>query len=144
AGGCTQPIRLAGQTSIANRETGEVLEHFDTADLPDKVLYRPCGTRRESQCPACAKVYKYDAHQLIAAGIRGGKGISSSVSQHPAVFVTFTAPSFGLVHSRIVRKHACNRRTGCSCVAQPCRVRRDKPRCPHGKPAWVLSSPQRQ
>ena len=36
---------------------------------------------------------------LVAAGIRGGKGVDASVVEHPQLFVTLTAPSFGAVHS---------------------------------------------
>ena len=35
----------------------------------------------------------------MAAGIRGGKGVDASVVEHPQLFVTLTAPSFGPVHS---------------------------------------------
>ena len=59
------------------------------------MLYKPCGTRRESVCPACAEVYRWDAYHLIAAGLRGGKGVPDSVCQHPATFLTLTPPSFG-------------------------------------------------
>ncbi|WP_203736803.1 replication initiator, partial [Catellatospora chokoriensis] len=57
-------------------------------------------------------------------GLAGGKGVPESVALHPAVFVTLTAPSFGIVHTRVVRNDK----------PQPCRVRRDRPVCVHGKP----------
>jgi len=38
--------------------------------------------------------------QLVAAGIRGGKGVDPDVTEHPQLFVTLTAPSFGAVHTR--------------------------------------------
>jgi len=47
-------------------------------------------------CPPSAERYRGDAYQLLAACLRGGKGMA----EHPAVFGTFTAPSFGLVHTR--------------------------------------------
>jgi hypothetical protein len=39
--------------------------------------------------------------QLVYAGVAGGrKGVPESVAEHPQVFATLTAPSFGPVHSR--------------------------------------------
>ena len=46
-----------------------------------------------------------------------------TVAEHPAVFVTLTAPSFGAVHSRALGPDGQPRR---------CRPRRDAPVCPHG------------
>jgi hypothetical protein len=67
------------------------------------VLLKACGTRRESRCPSWAATYRTDAYQLLAAGPKGGKGVPGSISEHPRLFVTFTAPSFGKVHSRRAR-----------------------------------------
>jgi hypothetical protein len=39
------------------------------------VLLKACGTRRESRCPSCAATYRADAYQLLAAGLKGGKGV---------------------------------------------------------------------
>ena len=64
------------------------------------MLYTPCGDRRASVCPACAETYRRDTYQLIRAGLTGGKGIPDTVAAHPCVFATFTAPSFGPVHTR--------------------------------------------
>jgi hypothetical protein len=131
ARGCTRPVRLRGHSTTINARTGEVIEAFDTASLPDAVLYKPCGTRRESVCPACAEVYRWDAYHLIAAGLRGGKGVPDTVTAHPATFLTLTPPSFGLVHTRPDRSGqpgTGHRRLG------PCRPRRDGPTCPHGRP----------
>ena len=44
------------------------------------------------------------------------------MADHPCTFATLTAPSFGAVHG--VRQKG------------PCRARRDKPVCPHGRPLW--------
>ena len=132
ANGCTRPIRLRGTSTTVNARTGEVVESFDTATLPDQTLYKPCGTRRESVCPACAEVYRWDAYHLIASGLRGGKGVPDSVTEHPATFLTLTPPSFGIVHTRPDRTG----RPGHSHTRLgPCRPRRDRPMCPHGKPA---------
>ncbi|WP_189317912.1 replication initiator, partial [Streptomyces brasiliensis] len=37
---------------------------------------------------------------LIAAGLRGGKTVPTSVAAHPRVFATLTAPGFGPVHNQ--------------------------------------------
>jgi hypothetical protein len=50
--------------------------------------------------PRVAATYRADACQLLAAGLKGGKGVPDTVASHPRLFVTFTAPSFGWVHTR--------------------------------------------
>jgi hypothetical protein len=67
---------------------------------PDGVVYKACGDRRASVCPTCAETYRADTWQLVAAGMRGGKGVPETVAGHPTLFVTLTAPSFGVVHTR--------------------------------------------
>jgi replication initiator protein RepSA len=67
------------------------------------VLHVACGNRREAVCPACSAVYKRDARQLVRAGLAGSKGIPETITAHPRVFATLTAPSFGPVHSRRLR-----------------------------------------
>jgi hypothetical protein len=99
-GYCAHPIRLSGRTMHVDRATGEVREVYDTAGEPDAVLLTACGNRRESRCPSCAATYRADAYQLLAAGLKGGKGVPETVTRHPRLFVTFTAPSFGWAHSR--------------------------------------------
>jgi hypothetical protein len=47
------------------------------------VLLKACGTRRESRCPSCAATYRADAYQLLAAGLKGGKGVPESVAGTP-------------------------------------------------------------
>jgi len=103
-----------------------------TGDFPDSVIYKPCGNRRATACPGCAETYRRDAYQLIRAGLAGGKGIPDTVAGHPAVFATFTAPSFGSVHARLVGRHTCRDRSACGCEPEPCHARRDALRCPHG------------
>jgi hypothetical protein len=121
-GYCRRPVRLRGRTDAVDAVTGEVRAVFSTAGEPDETLLKCCGNRREAVCPSCAEVYRGDAFQLVAAGLRGGKGVPESVASHPIVFVTLTAPSFGPVHS--VRE-----RNG---RAQRCLPRRDAPVCEHG------------
>ena len=92
AGYCHHPIRLAGRIEHADRRTGEVRPVYDSEQEPDGVLLKACGTRRESRCPSCAATYRADASQLLAAGLKGGKGVPETVAGHPRLFVTFTAP----------------------------------------------------
>ncbi|WP_406173579.1 replication initiator [Streptomyces sp. NBC_00996] len=99
-GGCAHPIRLNGHRTRLDSETGEILDHFDSGRLPAGELLVRCGNRRATRCPACSTVYRYDTYQLIAAGLRGGKTVPTSVAAHPRVFATLTAPGFGPVHNR--------------------------------------------
>ena len=131
-GGCQRPIRLAGHLHTINPGTGEILSSRSTETLPDGVVYVPCGDRRATVCPACAETYRADTYHLIRAGLVGGKGVPDTVTQHPVVFATFTAPAFGPVHSRVI-----DRKTG---RVKPCRMRRTVERCRHGR---VLACPQR-
>jgi hypothetical protein len=116
-GGCSHPIRLKG--TIA-RNGSTVL---DTATLPDRVLLKRCGNRRESVCPSCSYEYRGDAWQLLRAGIVGGHKDMPVLAGHLEAFVTLTAPSFGPVHGR--RDH--NR---------PCHPEREGQLCPHRRPRW--------
>jgi hypothetical protein len=122
AGYCHHPIRLAGRVDQADRQTGEVRTVYDSEREPDGVLLKACGTRRESRCPSCAATYRADAYQLLAAGLKGGKGIPDTVASHPRLFVTFTAPSFGRVHTRKAQGR----------LVLPCHPYRQGARCPHG------------
>jgi replication initiator protein RepSA len=92
-GYCIHPVRLRGQVEQADRQTGEVRTVCDSEREPDGVLLKACGTRRESRCPSCAATYRADAYQLLAAGLKGGKGVPDTVAGHPRLFVTFTAPA---------------------------------------------------
>ena len=113
--------------------------------LPDGAIYKACGNRRASVCPSCARTYQRDAYQLLRAGLVGGKGVPDTVARHPAVFATFTAPSFGTVHTRDVKQHTCANRKRCDCRPEPCHARRDDPNaglCPHGRPGRLLGPPR--
>jgi hypothetical protein len=132
AAGCSSPVRLQGSITTVDASTGHVLGMRTTDDMPDGVIYKACGNRRAEICPSCAETYRRDAYQLIRAGIVGGKTIDESVATHPAVFGTFTAPSFGHVHTRVVRTHTCLDKRRCNCRAEPCRARRHVEHCPHG------------
>ena len=102
-GTCSRPVRLHGRIEAIDLATGDAAPVYDTASEPGGVLHVACGNRRESRCPSCSAVYKRDARQLVRAGLTGGKGVPESVATHPCVFATFTAPSFGPVHSRRVK-----------------------------------------
>ncbi|MEU7615574.1 replication initiator [Micromonospora rifamycinica] len=147
AAGCTRPIRLAGSLLTVDHTTGRVIDQRHTDTMPDSVIYTACGNRRATVCPSCAHTYQRDAYQLLRAGLVGGKGVPDTVTRHPAVFPTFTAPSFGPVHVRAVRKHTCADRKRCDCRPDPCHARRATDptagRCPHGRPAvcWARHEP---
>ncbi|MEO3785048.1 replication initiator [Actinocorallia sp. B10E7] len=132
AAGCAHPVRLRGDLATVDTRTGEVLAVTPTGALPDGVIYKACGNRRHTVCPSCATVYQHDAFHLIRAGLTGGKTVPESVTRHPAVFATFTAPSFGPVHSRFVRSCTCRDKASCRCRAEPCHARRNAETCPHG------------
>ena len=99
-GGCLQPVLLRGRVDHLDGATGELLHRYTTVYEPGGVLPVACKTRRASQCPPCADVYRADTYQVIRTGLSGGKGIPETVASHPCVFTTLTAPSFGPVHVR--------------------------------------------
>jgi hypothetical protein len=133
ASGCSRPVRLFGELATVDTITGEILNTTPTTALPDGIIYKACGNRRATVCPSCAETYRQDAFHLVRAGLVGGKTVPATVAKHPAVFATFTAPSFGPVHTRTVRACTCRDKTRCSCRAEPCHARRDPVRCPHGR-----------
>ena len=133
AAACTRPIRLRGDIKHIDAATGELLRTIPTIGMPDGSIYKACGNRRATTCPGCAETYRRDAYHLLRAGLIGGKSVTPDVAGHPAVFVTFTAPSFGPVHARPVRQHTCADRSRCTCRPQPCHARRNPGRCPHGR-----------
>jgi hypothetical protein len=107
AGHCTHPVVLSGET--VDTETGEIRR---------SVLRIACKDRRSTICPSCSYLYKTDAWILISTGLVGGKGLPPDVLEHPKVFVTLTAPSFGAVHRRTDQGE--------------CHPRARSPRCEHG------------
>ncbi len=107
-GFCANPIHLVGDDALGRQH---------------QVLTR-CNNRRAIVCPSCSDLYARDTWQLIHAGLHGGHhDIPATVAEHPQVFVTLTAPSFGTVHTI---------RTTGSC--HPPGIHRGQ--CPHGKPLW--------
>jgi hypothetical protein len=125
ARGCTRPIRLVGSTVRVNRTTGEIVGSYGSGDELDGHTYVRCQNRRASVCPSCSREYKGDAWHLLTCGLAGGKDVPESVADRPATFATLTAPSFGPVHGRGRRG--------------PCRARRDRPVCLHGRPLHCLA-----
>jgi hypothetical protein len=107
-GFCANPIHLAGR---------------DELDREHQVFTR-CNNRRATVCPSCSDLYSRDTWHLIHAGLQGGHhDIPATVTDHPQVFVTLTAPSFGAVHT-VSNAGGCHRRGA-----------RNR-ECPHGKPTW--------
>ena len=102
-----QPVLLRGRADYIDGGTGELIHRYTTVHEPGGVLPIACKTRRVSRCPPCAEVYRADTYQVIRAGLSGGKGIPATVAEHPCVFVTLTAPSFGPVHARREEYHLC-------------------------------------
>jgi hypothetical protein len=124
-GYCVHPVRLRGTVEQADAATGEVRTAYSTDREPDATLLKACGNRRVSVCPSCSATYQADSFQLLAAGLRGGKGVPDTVSEHPRLFVTFTAPSFGRVHTRKAQGR----------LVFPCHPYRQGQTCPHGRRA---------
>jgi hypothetical protein len=108
-GFCAAPIQLVGT------------DQYDR----QRIVWVRCNNRRASVCPSCSDLYARDTWQLVAAGTSGGRHhIPATVSTHPQVFATLTAPGFGAVHSS---------------AGTVCRDHRGiggYQRCMHGKPLW--------
>jgi hypothetical protein len=117
---CTRPIRLHARHATVDRTTGEIL----TTTAEDRPVLAKCGNRRAAVCPSCSYTYQGDMWHLLHAGVAGGKGVPDSVADHPTVFATLTAPSFGPVHTT---------RRDRSGKSARCRPRRCEERCPHGR-----------
>ncbi|WP_146087680.1 replication initiator [Thermomonospora echinospora] len=135
AGHCVRPVRIYGRAFAVDTATGEIRATYSSAEEPDGSLLVACKDRRAAVCLACSRIYRADTWHLVAAGLRGrrptdealreqdGTAVPASVADHPAVFATFTAPSFGPVH-RITPE------------GRRCRLRRARPTCPHGTRLW--------
>lgn len=120
-GGCAHPVHLTGHISKHDPVTGEILHHYDTRDEPHERLLLRCRNRRATVCPPCSRLHAGDTFHLVRAGLVGGKTVPAAVRDHPRLFVTLTAPSFGPVH----------RTTD---DGKPCRPRRRGGHCEHGRP----------
>lgn len=106
-GFCAHPIQLAGADGFGRQQ----------------VVWTRCNNRRAHICPSCSDLYARDTWQLVHAGAAGGHhNVPVTVSAHPQVFLTLTAPSFGSVHGA----------TGTVCHERRLTARRQL--CPHRKP----------
>jgi hypothetical protein len=94
--------------------------NLTTGELRNRTISVACKDRRAVLCPSCSHLYKADAWVLVATGLNGGKGVPDSVSSHPRLFATLTAPSFGAVHRIQTNSGRCH----------PGRAAQ---RCPHGR-----------
>ncbi|MEU5427779.1 replication initiator [Streptomyces olivoreticuli] len=119
-GGCAHPVHLTGSTTTRDAATGEILHHYDTRAEPGERLLVHCRNRRQSVCAPCSRLHAGDTFHLVRAGLTGGKTVPDKVREHPRLFVTLTAPSFGPVHHTTDGKL--------------CRPRRDAGECDHGRP----------
>jgi hypothetical protein len=66
--GTTHPARLSGDILTVEFGTGRVIGRQSTRDMPDAVIYKPCGYRRTAVCPSCAEE---SAKPLIASETSG-------------------------------------------------------------------------
>jgi hypothetical protein len=114
-GFCANPIHLAGRDPLGR-------EHQ---------VFTRCNNRRAVACPSCSDLYARDTWQLVHAGLHGGHhDMPTTVAEHPQVFATLTAPSFGAVHTTGDDTHSKHSRR----CHDP--GRRGFSRCRHGKPLW--------
>jgi hypothetical protein len=114
-GFCANPIHLAGRDELGR-------EHQ---------VFTRCNNRRAVACPSCSDLYARDTWQLVHAGLHGGHhDMPTTIAEHPQVFATLTAPSFGAVHTSGDDTHSSH--------ARRCHDpgRRGFSRCRHGKPLW--------
>lgn len=121
-GGCANPVKVVGHSTRINPATGEVLGSYSSSGERSGVTYLPCGNRREARCLHCSRLYRADVFHLVKAGVCGGKTVPDRVADNPLVFATFTAPSFGKVHTRRSHTGLCHPGTHGPAL------------CSHGKP----------
>ena len=130
---CSRPVRLIGSSARVHPVTGEVLGGYTSTGEPDGVTYVRCGNRRRSVCPSCSHEYQGDAwHVLMAGAVGGMKDVPAAITDHPLIFLTLTAPSFGPVHASKKPGRPGTRR---------CRPRSGARQqlCTHGRPAWCMT-----
>ncbi|MFC9883485.1 replication initiator [Streptomyces libani] len=125
-GGCANPVHLAGSTATRDATTGEILHSYDTRNEPGERLLVRCRNRRATVCAPCSRLHAGDTFHLVRTGLIGGKNVPDDVREHPRLFVTLTAPSFGPVHRR-------------STAGERCRPRRRAGQCAHERPNGCAS-----
>lgn len=132
-GRCAHPIRVVGSSETIDTTTGVVLRSYSSASEPDGITYLRCGNRRRAVSESCSHQYQGDVYHVIMAGAAGGmKNVPQTVAEHPLVFATLTAPSFGPVHAAKKPGQRGTRR---------CRPRSGGGRklCRHGRPVWCMA-----
>lgn len=106
--GCLHPVRMSGSWELRDAVSGVRLAGRSGH------LFSPCGNRRQAVCPSCSDRYAGNAFHLMRTGLNGdAHGVPATVAQHPRVFATLTAPSFGPVHGR--RTSTRGRQVPCGC-----------------------------
>lgn len=106
-GYCHNPVRLVGSSTTLREASGEVLSEYASVNEPDGITFTRCGNRRATRCESCSHEYKGDTWHMIMAGAAGGmKDVPEEVSEHPMVFLTLTAPSFGAVHTVVTDRRS--------------------------------------
>ena len=125
SGHCSHPIRLRGRIDAIDLTTGETAPVYDTADRARGSAARRLRQPPRGGLPGLLGGVQARRPPARPRGPGGGKGIPETITAHPCVFATLTAPSFGPVHSRRMRGK----------TVLPCRPRRDAHarRCPHGR-----------
>jgi hypothetical protein len=114
-GFCANPIHLVSTDIFGRRHQ----------------VWTRCNNRCAVACPSCSDLYARDTWQLIHAGLHGGHhDMPTTVAEHPQVFVTLTAPSFGAVHASGDDKRGTQGRR----CHDP--GRRGSTRCQHRNPLW--------
>lgn len=151
-GYCHNPVRLVGSSTTLREASGEVLSEYASANEPDGVTFTRCGNRRATRCESCSHEYKGDTWHMIMAGAAGGmKEVPAEVAEHPMVFLTLTAPSFGAVHSTAIdrRSGVCEHGnpTGCRCQHDDDDLRRGDAVCAEcydyaGHIVWQFHAPE--
>jgi Replication initiator protein, pSAM2 len=134
-GACSR-FCCAGRANHIDGGTGELIHRYTTVHEARRGPADRLQDRHASRCLPCAEVYRADTYQLIRAGLSGGKEVPATVADHPCVFVTLTAPSFGPVHSR---REKDGRLLGCR-PRRSSRTGRTHSRRPDAS-SWPLSPP---
>ena len=94
----------------------------------------PCKDRRAAVCPSCSRLYQADAWQLVAAGIRGGKGVDARRRRAPPAL---RHPDRPVVRARAPRRCSDGR-------PRLCRPRASAGLCPHGRSLSCIAAPRRR
>lgn len=151
-GYCHNPVLLVGSSATLHDASGEVLSEYSSVNEPDGITFTRCGNRRATRCASCSHEYKGDTWHMIMAGAAGGmKDVPEEVAEHPMVFLTLTAPSFGAVHTTATdhRGGLCEhgKPRGCRCYHDADDPRRGDAVCAEcydyvGHVAWQYNAPE--